>query len=49
MLNGVGHSATIEEGAKSQFDVVADGAVVFSKQLEGRFPSEDEILAALAR
>jgi len=30
-----------------QFDVVADGEVVFSKQREGRFPEEDEILAAL--
>ncbi len=48
MLNGAGHSATAEEGAKSQFDVLADGAVVFSKQREGRFPSEDEIVAALA-
>jgi Rdx family protein len=27
--------------------VVADGALVFSKQREGRFPEEDEILAVL--
>jgi predicted Rdx family selenoprotein len=27
--------------------VVADGSLVFSKQREGRFPEEDEILAAL--
>jgi predicted Rdx family selenoprotein len=27
--------------------VLADGALVFSKQREGRFPEEDEILAAL--
>jgi predicted Rdx family selenoprotein len=26
--------------------VVADGSLVFSKQREGRFPEEDEILAA---
>lgn len=35
------------EGAKSQFDVVADGEVVFSKQREGRFPEEDEVVALL--
>jgi hypothetical protein len=27
--------------------VLADGTLVFSKQREGRFPEEDEILAAL--
>jgi hypothetical protein len=27
--------------------VLDDGALVFSKQREGRFPEEDEILAAL--
>ncbi len=36
------------EGAKSQFDVFADGNLVFSKQREGRFPEPAEILAALA-
>jgi predicted Rdx family selenoprotein len=38
----------VVEGAKSQYDVVADGTLVFSKQREGRFPEEDEIVAALA-
>ena len=33
------------EGAKSQFDVLVDGELVFSKQREGRFPEHDEILA----
>jgi hypothetical protein len=28
--------------------VIADGALVFSKQREGRFPESAEILAALA-
>jgi predicted Rdx family selenoprotein len=37
----------VVEGAKSQFDVLADGALVFSKQREGRFPEPEEILAAL--
>jgi len=35
------------EGAKSQFDVLADGNLVFSKQRERRFPEPAEILAAL--
>ena len=47
MLNDSGIAASIAEGAKSQFDVLADGELVFSKQREGRFPEEDEILAAL--
>ena len=37
----------ITPGEKSQFDVLADGALIFSKAAEGRFPEEDEILAAL--
>ena len=48
MLTGEGHDASPVEGAKSQFDVVADGTLVFSKQHEGRFPEEDELIAALA-
>ena len=47
MLNDSGIAASIAEGAHSQFDVLADGEVVFSKQREGRFPEEDEILALL--
>ena len=38
---------TAVEGLNSEFDVVADGELVFSKQAEGRFPEEDEILALL--
>ena len=47
MLTEAGHDALALEGAKSQYDVVADGALVFSKQSEGRFPEEEEILRAL--
>jgi predicted Rdx family selenoprotein len=47
VLNAAGHEAHAVEGAKSQYDVVADGDVVFSKQREGRFPEDDEIVAAL--
>ena len=42
-----GHQAQPLEGRRSQFDVVADGTVVFSKEREHRFPELDEILAAL--
>ena len=45
MLNESGVPATVAEGAKSQFDVLSDGKLVFSKQEQGRFPEEDEILA----
>jgi hypothetical protein len=42
-----GHEAQALEGERSQFDVVADGDVIFSKQREHRFPEPDEILAML--
>jgi predicted Rdx family selenoprotein len=35
-------------GETSQFDVVAEGRVIFSKQREGRFPEEGEIITALS-
>ena len=47
MLTEAGHDAVALEGAKSQYDVVADVALVFSKQHEGRFPEDDEVLAFL--
>ena len=47
MLNGSGIAASIVEGAKSQYDVLADGELVFSKQREGRFPEENEVLELL--
>ena len=46
-LNEAGHDASIEEGQKSQYDVLADGKVIFSKQQEGRFPEHSEILGLL--
>jgi hypothetical protein len=46
-LSAQGHDAEPIEGRRSQFDVVADGSVVFSKEREHRFPELDEILAAL--
>jgi hypothetical protein len=38
----------VTPGNKSQFDVVSDGQMIFSKQAEGRFPEPDEILSQLA-
>ena len=35
-------------GEKSQFDVVRDGELVFSKQQEGRFPEHAEVVALLS-
>jgi predicted Rdx family selenoprotein len=46
-LEGEGFDAEALEGAKSQFDVVADGRILFSKQAEGRFPEPAEILGGL--
>ena len=46
-LNGTGHIAEMQEGEKSQFDVLVDGNLAFSKQREGRFPELTEIMALL--
>jgi hypothetical protein len=35
------------EGASGQFDVLADGRLVFSKKAERRFPEVDEVLRSL--
>jgi predicted Rdx family selenoprotein len=48
VLNSRGIAATVVEGGKSQFDVIADGELVFSKQREGRFPEEDEVLGLIS-
>jgi Rdx family len=34
-------------GERSQFDVVADDRLLFSKQAEGRYPDNAEILTLL--
>lgn len=46
-INGTGHSAEMVAGAKSQFDILVDDVLVFSKQAEGRWPALAEILSAL--
>ena len=48
MVTGEGHDATPGEGAQGPFDGFADATLGFSKQHEGRFPEEDELVAALA-
>ena len=46
-LNGTAHSAEMVEGAKSQFDVLINDELAFSKQRDGHFPELPEILAKL--
>ena len=46
-INGTEHSAEMVSGEKSQFDILVDDALVFSKQQAGRWPELAEILAAL--
>jgi hypothetical protein len=47
-LTEQGYDAATREGAKSQYDVVADGETIFSKQQLGRFPDDGEILELLS-
>jgi selT/selW/selH-like putative selenoprotein len=47
-LNANGIEAEDIPGGKGQFDVLRDGELIFSKHESGRFPENDEILAALA-
>jgi predicted Rdx family selenoprotein len=38
----------VTPGGKGQFDVVADGQLLFSKHDAGRFPEHAEIVSSLA-
>jgi hypothetical protein len=40
--------ASIREGKKSQYDVFADGELIFSKESEGRWPDDGEVLNLLS-
>jgi selT/selW/selH-like putative selenoprotein len=42
-----GSDTELLAGSNGIFDVTLDGKLLFSKDREGRFPSDDEILAAL--
>jgi hypothetical protein len=44
-----GFDASAIEGEKSQFDVIADGQLVFSKQQVGRHAEPGEVLGLLLR
>jgi hypothetical protein len=46
-LKANGYDAVAIEGEQSQFDVVTDGRLVFSKQQVGRHAEPGEVLAAL--
>jgi predicted Rdx family selenoprotein len=46
-LEDQGFDATTTPGGTGQFDVLRDGALVYSKQQLGRFPDDGEVLAAL--
>ena len=46
-INGTAHTAEMVSGESSQFDVLVDDTLVFSKQREGRWPELAEILATL--
>jgi selT/selW/selH-like putative selenoprotein len=43
----LGVSVQLAVGKPGQFDVVADGKLVFSKATEGRFPDPDEVVGEL--
>ncbi len=43
----LGAEVELVAGKVGQFDVEADGQLVFSKQKVGRFPEQEEVLAAL--
>jgi len=47
-LTASGLDARATPGQKSQFDVIADGRLVFSKQQSGRWPESGEVERLLA-
>jgi selT/selW/selH-like putative selenoprotein len=45
----LGVDATLIKGSGGQFEVVADGKLVFSKKAAGRFPERGEVLNLLPK
>jgi selT/selW/selH-like putative selenoprotein len=43
-----GATTELVEGDRGQFDVEADGRLLFSKWEQHRFPEEEEVIRALA-
>lgn len=48
-LTEAGHEATMAPGEKSQFDVLVDGELVFSKQRVGRHAEPAEVARLVGR
>ena len=46
-LKGHGFDASARSGTNGQFDVLRDGALLFSKHKEHRFPESGEVLSLL--
>jgi selT/selW/selH-like putative selenoprotein len=46
-LNAAGFEAEALPGSKGQYDVIADGRLVFSKAETGRFPEPGEVRSVL--
>jgi selT/selW/selH-like putative selenoprotein len=46
-LNAAGFEAEALPGSRGQYDVIADGRLVFSKAETGRFPEPGEVRAVL--
>jgi selT/selW/selH-like putative selenoprotein len=46
-LNAAGFQAEALPGSKGQYDVIADGTLIFSKAETGRFPEPGEVRAVL--
>lgn len=46
-INGTEHTAEMVPGEKSQFDVLIDGNLAFSKQRDGGYPELGQVLAEL--
>ena len=47
IANDTGVESELIRGDNGIFDIVVDGKMIFSKDAEGRFPEDDEILAQL--
>jgi hypothetical protein len=46
-LNAEGFDAEAIRGGRGQYDVIADGRLVYSKAETGRFPADGEVRALL--
>lgn len=49
IIKRFGITPVIEDVGRGRFDVLLDGAIIFSKEAEGRFPRPGEIVKLLRR